>query len=185
MAAYGKNMSNTDEIINQLIEIDVSCGESDVSAEILILGGAALAILLEQYDSSFRSTKDIDIEILSTPNREIFESILRRYEVDIISGIVEVPPQEDFSVGEKFEVNKEGFKNLKVFVPKIELLACTKIFSKRGKDLQDLTETDLLLHCDKDTLRKLVDEYKDYTLMLGSPDLNYHQFDRILEEKGI
>ncbi|GKV69768.1 hypothetical protein NCCP2716_22660 [Sporosarcina sp. NCCP-2716] len=75
--------------------------------------------------------------------------------------------------------------NIEIYIPSIELLACTKIFSKREKDLQDLRDTDLLLLCDKQELLSMADEYLGYMLNPEDPDLNYHQLRSIPDQKGI
>ena len=85
----------------------------------------------------------------------------------------------------KLKIENAGFQYIEVFVPTLELLACTKIFSKREKDLQDIRDTDLLVLCDKDELMQLVDEYKDYLLNINDADLNLHQLDNIFKQKGI
>lgn len=185
MGSYGKEMENINEILDKLAEIDLMCEQNGIYAEILILGGAGLLLIMEMQGDSFRSTRDIDINLISSTDEKGFQDILKRFEVDILEGIIEVPPVEDFLDAEKYKIKNTGFRNLKVFVPKIELLACAKIFSVREKDLQDLRDTNLLVNCNKIELLEMVDEYKDYYLNLDNPDLNYHQLFSILSDKGI
>ena len=54
---------------------------------------------------------------------------------------------EDFKKTELFKLEGIDFEAIKIYVPSIELLACSKIFSTREKDLRDLKETDILNLC--------------------------------------
>ena len=150
MSAFGEQMHETDAILDKLDELDIMCEMKGIDAQILILGGAGLLLLMEMHKRKFRPTRDIDV----------------------LDGVVEVPPMEDFKDKEKLKIEDAGFQCIEVFVPTIELLACTKIFSKREKDLQDLRDTDLLAICNKEELMEMVDEYKDYLLNPNDPDLN-------------
>ncbi len=185
MGSFGNEMKNVDEILDKLTEIDLMCEQNEIYAEILILGGAGLLLIMEMQGDSFRSTRDIDINLISSTDEKGFREVLKRFEVDILDGIIEVPPPEDFEDEEKYKITNTGFKNLEVFVPKIELLACTKIFSVREKDLQDLKDTNLLMYCNKKELLEMIDEYKNYYMNIDNPDLNYRQLFSILRDKGI
>ncbi len=185
MGSFGEKMEQTDAILEKLDELDVMCELNGIQAQILILGGAGLLLLMEMHERKFRPTRDIDINILSSTDEAGIRKILQDLAIDILDGVVEVPPMEDFKEKEKLKIEDAGFQNIEVFVPTIELLACTKIFSKREKDLQDLRETDLLVICNKDALLEMVDEYKDYLLNPHDPDLNYYQLVHIFEQKGI
>ena len=140
---------------------------------------------MEMNERNFRSTRDIDINLLSTTDEAGIRKLLKNLAIDVLDGIIEVPPMEDFKEKEKLKIEDTGFRCIEVFVPTIELLACTKIFSKREKDLQDLRDTDLLVICNKRELMEMVEEYKDYLLNPDDPDLNYHQLASIFEQKGI
>ena len=89
---------------------------------------------------------------------------------------------EDFSGGELFMIEGVDFQSIKIYVPSIELLACSKIFSTRQKDLQ---ETDILDLCDKEKLLAMVEEYKTHMINPGNKDINVYSLDNILKEKGI
>ena len=97
-----------------------------------------------------------------------------------------------YSFEEKLKVvNKylqgEGidFEAIKVYVPSIELLACSKIFSTREKDLRDLKETDILNFCNLEKLLDMVEEYKGYMINPDNSDTNVHHLEEALKEKGI
>lgn len=185
MSAFGEQMHETDAILDKLDELDIMCEMKGIDAQILILGGAGLLLLMEMHKRKFRPTRDIDINLLSTNDEAGIRKILQDLAIDVLDGVVEVPPMEDFKDKEKLKIEDAGFQCIEVFVPTIELLACTKIFSKREKDLQDLRDTDLLAICNKEELIEMVDEYKDYLLNPNDPDLNYHQLVHIFEQKGI
>lgn len=185
MGSFGKKMKQSEDILMKLDELDLMCESNGIKAEILVLGGAGLMLLLELHDREFRPTRDIDINLLSSTNESGIRKILKQIAIDVIDGVIEVPPLEDFRDKEKLKIENAGFQYIKVFVPTLELLACTKIFSKREKDLQDIRDTDLLILCDKEELVNLVNEYKDYLLNVNDPDLNLHQLENIFKQKGI
>lgn len=185
MGAFGDRMKKTEEILDKLDELDLMCELNGIQAQILVLGGAGLLLLMEMHERPFRPTRDIDINLLSTTDEAGIRKILNDLAIDVLDGVVEVPPMEDFKDKEKLKIEDAGFQYIEVFVPTIELLACTKIFSKREKDLQDLRDTDLLVVCEKETLLEMVNEYKDYLLNPNDPDLNYHQLIHIFKQKGI
>lgn len=66
-------------------------------------------------------------------------------------------------------------------MPQIELLACTKIFSKRQKDLADLEKSSILDLCDLKKLRKMIEEYKSYLPNPSDPNLNLNHLKERLE----
>ncbi|GGK06884.1 hypothetical protein GCM10007063_31790 [Lentibacillus kapialis] len=139
------------------------------------------------HDVEFRPTNDIDVEIIAAQNMDVFLEGLREANIQTVGGVMEVPPIEDLTSKDNLlKLGDQGFTNISVFVPSLEVLACCKIFSKRQKDLNDLIDTDLLLTCNKKELTKLIDEYnKPHTLNINDPDINIHQLDNIFLEKGI
>nr|WP_239584843.1 DUF6036 family nucleotidyltransferase [Chryseomicrobium aureum] len=185
MAAFGDKMTEIESILVALDELDVLCEIRNIRAEILLLGGAALLLHMQQADRKFRPTRDIDINILSSTDAKGFMDILSELAIDIVGGIMEVPPAEDFKERDRFRLEGTRFTHIDVYVPSIELLACSKIFSRREKDLKDLEETDLLELCDLDSLFELVEEYKDFLLNPNDPNSNHHQLKEILKRKGI
>lgn len=184
MGAYGRIMKKSDEIFERLDILDILCEKQKVKAELVILGGAAILILMEMNNRTFRPTRDIDVNILSATNYEEIYKLLEQSNIDIVGGVMELPPMEDIRDGAKYKIDLD-FNSIKVYVPAIELLACTKIFSKREKDLRDLEESSLLDLCDKNKLIKMVEEYKENMLSQNDIDINVHQLEHILIQKGI
>ncbi len=86
---------------------------------------------------------------------------------------------------EKLKIDIDTLENITVYVPTMELLACTKLFSKRAKDLDDLIDSPMLEYCDKNLLIELVTEYKDYILNPEDWSWNFYELDSIFEKKGI
>lgn len=185
MAMYGPVLEKVDEILDRLEYLDFLCEQHDIQAEFVILGGAGILLFMEMYDRPFRPTRDIDVNLLSTSNKEEIHKILEKTQIEIVGGVIDLPPMEDFRDGEKFEIEGVDFQAIKVYVPSIELLACTKIFSKREKDLKDLKETSLLDMCDKYKLLDMVEDYKENMLNPNDMNVNVHELMHILEEKGI
>lgn len=174
-----------DDVLSLLIDLDYYCKENNINGEIVVLGGSALLTYLELNQSYFRPTMDIDVNIIETTNEGKFRELLQSLQIDIVGGIMEVPPLEDLGDHEKLIMLDNDFEVIKVYIPKIELLACTKIFSDRGKDLEDLENYKILENCNKEKLLEMVEEYKVNLLNPTNPDLNVHQLDRLLKEKGI
>ena len=185
MSVLEEKMYSTDEVVTQLELLDIYCGINKTFGQILMFGGSAILISLELQNRNFRPTKDIDVGILKSSNEKALIQAIRDANFDLIVGTIEVPPREDFEAFEKQRLNLNTLENIEVFVPSLELLACTKLFSKRQKDLDDLQDTDLLNVCDKDALQRLVDEYKDYVLNPEHPDWNYQKINDIFALRGI
>ncbi|GEL78715.1 DUF6036 family nucleotidyltransferase [Tenuibacillus multivorans] len=178
-------LHSSDDILTKLNILDHICQTRGIVAELAILGGSGILLYMENIGQSFRPTQDIDVNLINTNDIQKLTEALSEAGIDLIGGISEVPPLEDYTnIDFLYEINAE-FDNLRIFVPDIELLACFKIFSSREKDLIDLKETDILKQCNKEKLIGLVDEYKQYILKLDNPDLNLHQLFHILKEKGI
>lgn len=70
MGSFGNEMKNVDEILDKLTEIDLMCEQNKIYAEILILGGAGLLLIMKMQGDSFRSTRDIDINLISPRMRK-------------------------------------------------------------------------------------------------------------------
>lgn len=78
----------------------------------------------------------------------LFILLYKRVNIDIVGGVKEVPPPEDLEDRSNHYIMKMDFKAIKAYLPSIELLACTKIFTDRQKDLDDLENTNILEQCD-------------------------------------
>src|SRR5690625_1015729 len=174
-----------DDILTTLATFDLYCMKNDIEAELVILGGSALLMVIEMQNGNFRATRDIDVDIVRTNDMKGLMKQIRNFNIDIVGGVMEVPPHEDFVDPENYTELDLEFKAIKVLLPSIELLACTKIFTKRGKDLEDLENTDILVRCDKEKLLAMVEEYQMNLLNPSDPFLNYHELDRLFKEKGI
>lgn len=173
------------DVLNILTDLDLYCKQSNVKGELVILGGSAFLTYMGLENICFRTTLDIDVNIIATSNESIFKDFLKKLQIDVVGGIMEVPPLEDFENNNELIKLDYDFEYIEVYLPKLELLACTKIFSTRVKDLEDLEHYNILEKCDKIKLLKMVEEYKRYLLNPSNPDLNVHQLNRILKEKGI
>lgn len=178
MNNLGIVIKEIDDILIRFDELDLLCESNNIKAEFILLGGAALLIHLKSAGCDCRPTRDIDVNVLSANTEEIYDK-LNQLQIDIVGGVMELPPMEDFE-GNKYEVDSCNFTAIRLFVPTIELLACTKIFTKREKDLKDLEETNILKLCDKDVLKEMINEYKEYLINPTDPDLNLHKIMNLL-----
>lgn len=182
---FQRKFWNKDDVLKTLSTLDYFCKQNNVTADLVMLGGSAILTLMEINGESFRPTLDVDVNIINVSDMSIFTEQLKKVNVEIVGGVMEVPPMEDFENQDFLYEVDAGFEAIRVYLPNIELLACSKIFSTREKDLYDLKDTKLLEKCDKEYLMSLVEEYKQYLLNPANPDLNVHQLDRIFKEKGI
>ena len=81
-------MTDIESILVALDELNVLCEIRNIRAEILLLGGAALLLHMQQQaDRKFRPTRDIDINILSSTDAKGFMDILSELAIDIVGGI--------------------------------------------------------------------------------------------------
>lgn len=180
-----KNGLMVEDIITVLVQLDKKCREQGTVADLIMLGASAISMYFNYRGFTFRPTRDIDVNVTATSNMEQLRSLLLEKGIDIIGGVIDVPPMEDFKDGEKFEISGDEFTNIRVFVPTIELLACAKIFSTRAKDLEDLKNSDILNLCNKEKLLEMIEEYKQYALNVDNPFLNLRDLECIFHEKGL
>lgn len=178
LGVYGEELDKAESVIDRFELLDISCSEKGIIAELVVVGGAGLMLISEIKSFDFRPTRDIDVALLSSNRIKELNDEFAKFQIEIIGGISELPPIEDFKKEDMIEVDLE-FESIKVFVPSIEMLACTKIFTKREKDLLDL-EGYILEHCDKELLLHMIEDYKRYALNLDDPDLNVHEVLNIL-----
>lgn len=185
MANYNQVFHNSEEINNHLIRLDYLCKQKGVTAQLVLLGGAAVALVLGFQSLPFRTTRDIDVNLLHSNDENSLINLLNEMNIDIVGGVMEVPPPEDFKDFNELHKLNTNFSAIQVYVPSPELLACSKLFSKREKDLKDLRDYDILKLCDKDKLLAMIEEYKDYMLNPNDKFVNVHELFQLLDEKGI
>ncbi|MGA4519250.1 DUF6036 family nucleotidyltransferase [Solibacillus silvestris] len=185
MSILQEKMSNYKEVLVNLELLDAFCTVNNTTGQLIMFGGSAILVSLELQNRPFRPTADIDVGILTSSDEKALIESLQAANIDLISGTIEVPPKEDLVDVSKFKLDIGTLDSIEVFVPSMEMLACTKLFSKRQKDLDDLEQTQLLDACDKNKLQDLIDEYTPYVLNPEHPDWNYHKFDDIRAVRGI
>lgn len=180
-----EKLRTAEDIIEKLDILDFLCIKKGVVAKLVILGGAGILLMLEMNDAKFRPTRDIDVNVLAASDEKEILRLLAEANIDTVGGVMELPPMEDFKEEESLHELGLEYENIRVYLPSIELLACCKIFSKRQKDLNDLTDTLLLDKCNKEILLEMVEDYKENLLNPSDPDINVHQLAHIFEQKGI
>lgn len=176
-------LTKADHVLDQLERLDIMCEDKGVQAELIIIGGSGLLLLMEIFEQDFRPTRDVDVKVLSASDMDELFGLLKEANIHIVGGVAEFPPIEDFREKKKYKVEAQ-FTNITVYVPTPELLACTKIFSKRPKDLTDLEQSKLLDFCNLDILRDLIEDYKSYMLNPDDRDMNVHQIEEIFKQKA-
>lgn len=110
MSYQRRRFFNTNDIVDSLNTLDYLCIKNGVVAELVILGGAGILINMEAEGQEFRSTQDIDVNIVSTNDFDKMYEILREANIHVVGGVMEVPPMEDMmETGAKFEL-KSNFQ---------------------------------------------------------------------------
>lgn len=166
------------EILERLHEVDKSSEGIPTPTEVLIVGGSALSLLGES-----RMTSDIDyIGSLGYLPKEYLSSLGLSGNVKTFFALYGT---DEYSA---FELN--GFKNLRVRVLSYEDLAVMKLFSTRGKDLEDLINYIFPKLSSYTSLKKKINTYKDYYFFDANlPELHVNQLSyiksRLKKEKNI
>ena len=166
------------EILQRLHELDKKLEGISSPAEVLIVGGSALALLGES-----RMTSDIDyLGSLGYLPKEYLSSLGFSSNVKTFFALYGT---DEYS---SYELN--GFKNLKVRVLSYEDLAVMKLFSTRGKDLEDLINYIFPKLSSYSSLKKKIKTYKEYYYFDATlPELHVNQLDylksRLKKEKNI
>ena len=96
MGMYGEPIRNSDEIIDNLFKLDFLCKQRGLVADLLLLGGASLALMMEMQEKAFRPTRDIDVNILNSNDERAMHAILEKAGIDIVGGVMTLPPIKDF-----------------------------------------------------------------------------------------
>lgn len=166
------------EIIQRLHELDKKSQGISSSAEVLIVGGSALALLGDS-----RMTSDIDyIGSLGYLPKEFLSSLGLSSNVKTFFAL--------YGTDEYSSLELSGFKNIRVKVLSYEDLAVMKLFSTRGKDLEDLINYIFPKLSSYSSLRRKIETCKQYYLFNSDlPELLVNQFalieDRLKKEKRI
>ena len=158
------------EILQRLKELDKKLEGISSPAEVLIVGGSALALLGEA-----RMTSDIDyIGSMGYLPKEYLSSLGFSSNVKTFFAL--------YGTDEYSALELNGFKNLKVRVLSYEDLAVMKLFSTRAKDLDDLINYIFPKLSSYTSLKKKIEIYKDYYYFnLDLPELHVNQLNYIKE----
>jgi len=159
------------DVVDMLTDLDKRCAEENVKADLLLLGGAGLMIALELEGHGFRPTVELDFHIIETTDKSSLARAFEGFDIDTLADIVDFPPIEDLENDALFEIDN-NFRAIRISVPSIEMLAISKMFSKREKDLRDLETSELLSLCDAEKLTALIEEYKSYLTNPEDGNLN-------------
>lgn len=166
------------EILERLQELDRKSKGIPSPAEVLIVGGSALSLLGES-----RMTSDIDyIGSLGYLPKEYLSSLGLSSNVKTFFAL--------YGTDEYSALELNGFKNLRVRVLSYEDLAVMKLFSTRGKDLEDLINYIFPKLSSYSSLKKKIETYKEYYYFDANlPELHVNQLSyiksRLKKEKHI
>lgn len=166
------------EILQRLHELDKKLEGFSSPTEVLIVGGSALALLGES-----RMTSDIDyIGSLGYLPKEYLSSLGFSSNVRTFFAL--------YGTDEYSSLELSGFKNLKVKVLSYEDLAVMKLFSIRGRDLEDLINYIFPKLSSYSLLKRKIETYKQYYYFnIDLPELHINQLkyikERLKKEKKI
>jgi hypothetical protein len=173
------------DVIRELIVLDLICQDEKINLDIAIFGGSSL--LLHLGDDLFRSTRDIDYTIDAFSSEEKLKKIMDMMPgyFHNLGGHPEFPDKELYKDNGIEYQEWEGiqFKNLKFFLPSIEMIALSKLMSKREKDLEDLKNTPIINECDLIKLKEFIDDCETY--LFNTVEYNFHEWDDILMIRGL
>ena len=155
-------------------EINEDLKQSQKHAQIVLIGGQLGVYHLGETE--YRKTHDIDV--VHKHNDKQFIELLSQYGIEQV-GVMQLPPYEDLTDENNCETLH--YSNLDVFLPDLELFVVSKLMTTRGKDLNDLENTNLLKYCNEERLVSLIEEYKQYSLDEDHPDINFKQLNRLLK----
>lgn len=166
------------EILERLKELDRKLEGIHLPKDVLIVGGSALALLGES-----RMTSDIDyLGSLGYLPKEYLSSLGFSSNVKTFFAL--------YGTDEYSSLELSGFKNLKVKVLSYEDLAVMKLFSTRGRDLEDLINYIFPKLSSYSLLKRKIETYKQYYYFnIDLPELHINQLkyikERLKKEKKI
>lgn len=160
-----------DEIRDELLLIDAFCEKENINATFAIIGGAAGKLLLSYHGLDFRQTRDIDIVGLETTDEKKLLDYFKGKSIEQVDGVL-IPDVPEFLTQNEYNEFDDGYTNIEVILPTLEMWICLKALTDRQKDLDDIMNTGVLESCDLARVIKLINEYKGDTL--GSNPLRYH-----------
>lgn len=175
------------DVARHLAVLDFLCKKENVYAKFVIFGGASLLIHLGE--NKFRKTLDIDYNILAVSDEEKLQKILNQLRgVFQPLGGFPMYPDKEMYLEDGTLLEKLGgveFSNIRIFLPSIEMIALSKLMTRRPKDYHDLKETELLDRCDLEKLKRLADECVSYMTDHEYKNSNYYDWDELLKQRGL
>lgn len=173
---FGKLIS-VDGIRDELILVDDFCRKENISAKFAIIGGAAGNLLLSLRGYDFRQTRDIDIGGLESTNENVLLSYLKTRSIEPVDGFL-IPDIDELLNQKEYNLFDDGYTNIEVVLPSVEMWVCLKALTNRDKDFKDIMDSGVLDFCDHVRTIELINEYKGDTM--NDNPLYYH-FEEVLQ----
>lgn len=157
--------------------LDKLCQQDNIHASFILVGGAALILIMALHHKTIRTTRDIDISNLAFSG-EYPEKLKEHLELLNIStnkdGVLFPPGQEILEDGE-YQEFEDDYNNIKVYLVTPEMLVTIKALTKRSKDLEDIINDGLLDIIDPQKTINLIKEYDSYNIFSEDPELNKNE----------
>lgn len=172
-----KIFRTTKDVLGSLAKLDFDLEQFKLKNKIqlIIFGGTALLL-----KTNLHVTGDIDAIIRMDKEDIKVRKLLAKYTInDKMAGVMELPPIEDVYM-DVSQLNVD-FKNITVLMPSAEHLIISKLFTTRqtNKDVEDIIKSEILAHANINKLRKLYNEYLNYTIL---PKYRYNDLEAVLEQ---
>lgn len=169
------------EIRKKLKLLDELCKKENINADFLVVGGAALNLILHKNNLESRGTMDIDVEISLTNKEEALNGLLELLDIGKVGGLL-LPDILEIKETNEYEELDDDYSNIKVYFVTVEMFICIKSLTKRPRDRDDILNKDILSICDPKKTISLINEYLPYHLNPEDPELNVNDVLPILEE---
>lgn len=157
------------EVVRRLLALDFELKSKGYNGKLkfVIFGGTAFMF----YLTDFRATKDIDVYYLERQIQDDQMIMMLDQEYRIRSQVQNIAT---FPVGfeDRLKQLNIPFEKMEVYLPAIVDLICTKAFSERVKDEEDILDSGILDYCDLDQLRLVYQKTKDEYGITGNLQIN-------------
>ena len=175
------------ELISRLDLLNDWLKENNNSANLLLIGGAALLINTLYEDIDYRTTRDIDVQYDLNNNAEELSKKFRlkmaQLDIDSYSDLI---PDFQEIVEKQHHILFLELSNLTVYTVSKLMLLCIKSLTDRTKDFEDVVESGLLNTLTDEELCYLVEIIEEYSEFLLNPNginLHYRDVIDIIKEK--
>jgi len=178
---YNSKKINALGIRQKLKILDEMCKENSVDAEFIIVGGAALNLIMDKNKMEPRGTIDIDVSGFTTNKEEKLMEMFKLLDIESVGGVL-LPDNMEIMDSKEYEELDDDYSKISVYFVTVEMFICIKALTKRPRDRDDILNEDILSLCDPQKTINLIVEYLSFHTNPDDPDLNTNDILPILEK---